>query len=60
MNPRARQVGITRARAQEKGIIRKKGTRIIIIIDDVVYFVSIKALKDVLNGYKEITALWGY
>ena len=47
-------------RAHQRGIIRKKGKRLIIIIDEEIYFVSIKALKDILNDVKNITSLWGY
>lgn len=51
---------------KRKGIIRKggKGTKggekIYIIIDDETYFVSIKALKGILDGTKEIAAIRGY
>ena len=48
------------ARAKPRGIIRKKGKLLIIIIDDAIYFVSIKALEDILNGVKEITPIFGY
>lgn len=48
------------ARAHPRGIIRKKEKRLIIIVDDVIYFVSIKALENVLNGVREKTPLWGY
>jgi len=51
---------------RKKGLIRKggKGTKggekIYIIIDDETYFVSVKALKDILNGTKDIAAIRGY
>jgi len=48
------------ARAKRVGIVRKKGERLIIIIDDVKYFVSIKALEAILNDVRELTSLWGY
>ena len=56
MSPQAKAV----TKAQPRGIIRKKGKLLIIIIDDVIYFVSIKALKDILNDVKDVTPLFGY
>lgn len=48
-------------KATEKGIIRKgQRKNLLIIIDNETYFVSIKALMDVLNGKREITAVYGY
>lgn len=45
-----------------KGLIvrGKDGKRIHVIIDDERYSVSVKALKDVLDGKKDKTPLWGY
>ena len=48
------------ARAKPRGIILKKGKLLIIIIDEVTYFVSIKALENILNDVKQKTPLLGY
>ena len=48
-------------RAQRVGIIRIKGKRLIIIMkDETIYFVSISALRAVLDGERDMTPLWGY
>ncbi len=47
----------------KKGWIRKGGKggkKIIIIIDGVTYFVHIKALKEILDGTKDLKPIWGY
>jgi hypothetical protein len=44
-----------------KGIIRKgKKKNLLIIIDNEMYFVTITALKNVLNGTDETTPIFGY
>jgi hypothetical protein len=44
-----------------KGIVRKdQKKKIFIIINNKVYFVSITALENVLNGTKEKTPIFGY
>ena len=59
------QVGTVqkKAKCEVKGLIRKGGKgkkKIYIIINDKVYFVSTKAVKDVLEGTKEKSAIRGY
>jgi len=52
-----------RDKCETKGWIRKggkSGNKIIIIFDDATYFVTIKALKDIIDGTKEITPFFGY
>jgi hypothetical protein len=51
-----------RKKATIKGIIRKSenGRVMHIIIDGEVYFVSLTALKNVLNDVREKTPIYGY
>jgi len=44
----------------KKGIIQKSKNKVYIIINNTVYFVTVKALQDVLSGKKDKTPLWGY
>jgi hypothetical protein len=52
-----------KAKCIVKGIIRKSGDgegKIYIIIGDKIYFVSVKTVRDVLNGNKEKAAIRGF
>jgi len=46
--------------AEAVGIIRKKDKNIIVIIEDKIYFVTVAALKAVMDGEREITSLFAY
>ena len=51
---------IKKGKFGKKGIIQKSKNKVYVIINDTVYFVTVKALQDVLSGKKDKTPLWGY
>lgn len=62
MSSRTKQLGMIQRKGKnvKKGWIRKKGKKIVIIIDGTTYSAYITAVKGILDGTKKIIPIVGY